>query len=158
MIHPLRAQQVLSAMIWYVMSLDHLKPEQNRSDWSSAQLHSCTLHRDQKSSADTFCFCIVSLASDYHGTRMSILIAVPRRRNSWSLAEVVGTLVGPELTNKRRVIAHIQEASFSSPYTSLPIIHSSLRRSTLLRASTTQTSTPTVAYASTSCETSGAQP
>ena len=73
----LRAQQVLSAMIWYVICR-HWRAE--RLDYCIC----CRPHSNQRSSANTFRICVVPLASDYHGSRTLHLIATSRRRHAVS--------------------------------------------------------------------------
>lgn len=151
MILLLRAQQVLLAMIWYVipaiterMSVGLLHMLQTPYSFRDHRLNCSPLY-------------------SFTGKRLSWDPYVkPYRRASlkeYLASGRVGQNAGClELMDNCRVIAHIREVSSFSRYTSLPTTPSSLRRSTSLHASTTQTSTPTVAYALTFCETSGAQP
>ena len=71
----LRAQQVLSAMIWYVTCRPGRVELLDRCSC-------CRSRSNQRSSANTFRICVVPLASDHHGSCTLHLIATSRRRHA----------------------------------------------------------------------------
>jgi len=143
----LRAQPAPSEMTWYVThSTLSLAAEAVSLFWP--QEHACLRVRVWLTTA------IVSLASDHHGSCMYYPLT-----SESSMSQIPPPLSKGILgaNGRNRATHHTRAASSSLQFTSLPIIPSSLQRSTSQPASTTQISTPTVASAWIFCETNGVQ-